>query len=193
MNLGWCASVVCSTFRNSLIFLSWTFFTKANIVLYFEEFIFLSSWLASFTLSLCILVAGGSCAAPNVTLSIFSDLWPRRKSLTSAVALGAGQKPTSCLSVRVAVCHGKLGAANGDPQWWDDSLCPASCQRWVFSGTPESHSVLQPLERNVPFLRVSPQLCPPAYMPQLTQQQNFMRSLTKRELFKRKCHWGRPA
>lgn len=27
-----------------------------------------------------------------------------------------GQKPTSCLKAQVAVCHGKLGAADGDPQ-----------------------------------------------------------------------------
>lgn len=27
-----------------------------------------------------------------------------------------GQKPTSCLKTQVAVCHGKLGAADGDPQ-----------------------------------------------------------------------------
>lgn len=30
--------------------------------------------------------------------------------------LSADQKPTSCLKAQVAVCHGKLGAANGDPQ-----------------------------------------------------------------------------
>lgn len=117
-------------------------------------FFFLST---PFTLYPCVLAAGRSCATHNVKLSIFSDLWPRQKSLTSAWAPGAGQKPTSCLSVRAAVCHGELGAADGDPQWWDDGLCPASCQRY-FQGPP--NPALSPrLWRGVsPSMNITPTL-----------------------------------
>lgn len=114
-----------------------------------------------FTLYLCVLAARRSYATQNAKLFIFSDLWPGRKSLNSAGALGAGQKPTSCLSAQAAVCHGELGAADGDPQWWDDGLCPASCQRRVFTGTSKSFPVPQTLKRSVPFHEYHPHLALP--------------------------------
>lgn len=107
-------SLECSVFR-ILKCVYFKLLIKANIVLYFEEFISFSSssgWPHS--LSLCVLAAGGSHAAYNMTLSVFSDLWRKRKFPNLSCGSGAGKKPTSCLSAQAGVCYGEFGAAAGD-------------------------------------------------------------------------------
>ena len=108
-----------------------TLLIKANIVLYFEEFISFSSssWLASFTLPVCPCSRRKPCSSWYDTVRFLRFVTQKEISNLSCGS-GAGKKPTSCLSAQAGVCHGELGAAAGDPQWWDNGLRPASCQRY---------------------------------------------------------------